>query len=116
MSENSETEEIMQMIKGELGKIADQDGKVTGEEQLLLDSIMVQIEKYKNILDEALSNGKIDQQERIRLFQGKLNIIQMAVSEIRQDLIVSTEEQAIMNRLQQLLPKISEYEEQFFDK
>ncbi|OLS22132.1 MAG: hypothetical protein HeimC2_30570 [Candidatus Heimdallarchaeota archaeon LC_2] len=116
MSENIETEKIVQIIQNELGNIADQDGKVTEEEQTLIDSIMLHINKYKNILDEALANNKIDQQERIKLFQGKLNIIQMAVSDIRQDLIVSTEEQAIMNGLQRLLPLITEYEEQFHDK
>lgn len=116
MSEDNETAKIVNMIESELNKIAGKDGRITTEERDLIETILVEVHKYKGVLDNAISDNKIDQQERIRLFQGKLNMVQTAVSKIRQDLIVSTEEQAIINGLQQLIPKITEYEDQFLDK
>ncbi len=116
VSENIETEKIILMIKNELSRIAGKDGKVTEDEQALINSILEEANKYKTILDKAISNNKIDQQERIRLFQGKLNMVQKAVSKIRDDLIVSDDEQAIINGLQLLLPKISDFEAKFIDE
>ena len=116
MPDDSETEKIVLMIKDELNKIAGKDGRITTEEKALIDTIMLEVNKYIVNLDKALYDKKIDQQERIKLFQGKLKIIQTAVSKIRQDLIVSGEEQAIINGLQQLIPVFSEYEEKFIDK
>ena len=113
MTDNIETDEIVLKIENELNKIAGKDGIITTEERKLVDSIMVEVGKYKYILDQSLADGKIDQRERIKLFQGKLMIVQKTVSNIREDLIVSNEEQEIITRLQQLLPLISEYEDKY---
>ncbi|MFV2014806.1 MAG: hypothetical protein ACC656_05230, partial [Candidatus Heimdallarchaeota archaeon] len=79
MTDKMDTDNIVNLIQEELNKIADSDGTVSVDEQSLIDSIMAEVKKYKNMLDQSLTDGKIDQQERIHLFQGKFNIIQKAV-------------------------------------
>ena len=116
MSDNLDADNIVKLIQQELDKIAGKDEAISSDEQSLIDSIMSEVGKYKELLDRSLDDGKIDQQERIRLFQTKFAIIQKAVGKIRDDMIVSQDEQAIIGRLQQLLPKISEYEEKFTEK
>lgn len=116
MEDMTGTDGIVYLIEEELSKIAGKDGTITAEEQALINSIMTEVTKYKDVLDQSLSDGKITQQERIRLFQGKLNIIHKAVGKIKDDMMVSQDEQAIVNGLQGLLPKITEYEEKFTEK
>lgn len=113
MTDKLDTHNIVKLIQEELNKIAGKDGTISSDEQSLIDSIVIEVGKYKELLDRSLDDGKIDQQERIRLFQTKFAIIQKAVSKIRDDMIVSKDEQAIIDGLQQLLPQISEYEDKF---
>lgn len=116
MTDKLDADNIVKQIQEELSKIAGEDGSISSDEQSLIDSIVVEVGKYKNLLDQSLEDGKIDQQEGIRLFQSKFAIIQKAVGKIRDDMIVSKDEQAIIDGLQQLLPMISEYEEKFTEK
>ncbi|MHA2099941.1 MAG: hypothetical protein ACW99A_14785, partial [Candidatus Kariarchaeaceae archaeon] len=110
-----EIEEIFTNIKNELSNIAGEDGTISTSEQGLLDTILMELNKYRDMLNQALQDNKLDQQEKIRLFSAKLDIIRKAVGKIKKDMIVSDDEQAIMNGLQQLLPKIIEYEDKFSD-
>ena len=113
VSEHTGTEKIVEMIRQELSNIAHQDNKVSEDEQALMDKIMSEVMKYKNLLDKAIMDNKLDEQERIRLFSAKLEIIKKAVGQMKKDMIVSKEEQALLNGLQRLLPKISDFESKF---
>ena len=116
MTDKLDADNIVRLIHEELNMIAGSDGTISADEQSLIDSIIIEVEKYKILLDKSLDDGTIDQQERIRLFQTKFAIIQKAVGKIRDDMIVSKDEQAIVDGLQMLLPQISEYEDKFSEK
>lgn len=72
------SEKDLQEIISQMSKIAQQDGKITTEEQDLLVDAQVSLLTYEQALEEALADGVIDETEEELLLGFKEQIIQGA--------------------------------------
>jgi hypothetical protein len=90
-------------ILNQLMKVAEEDGRITEDEKILIKNLMSNAEKYIETLNEALEDGIIDKGEQSKLLQYRLNIAKKAKELALTDLIISREEKNLMLELHKIL-------------
>ncbi|MCE7737561.1 MAG: MFS transporter [Candidatus Heimdallarchaeota archaeon] len=99
-----------------LMQVAEEDGVVTSDEQLLLRQIVGDLQSYSLLLEEALSDNIIDKKEREGLLAARNTLLQNAriIGEIDDN--VSDEEKAIIMKLQTILSQFERSEREKYIK
>jgi len=94
----SELEKIDKVID-QLSSIAASDGKITKEEQNLLDNIMNELSDYRLLVMDALDDGTIDAQEEKDMGQALDRIVEHASNIALADGTLSKDEETLIEQL-----------------
>ena len=95
------------MVRDMLIGVAKFDGKITEEEERLIDAICVPINDYFELYAKVTSKADgPSSMDRANLFKKRLDIIAKSVKSIREDLQVTDDERELFSAVQQLLPEL----------
>lgn len=86
-------------IWNQLRDIALADGKLSHEEQELMTTIILDIERYNQMIQQALDDGIIDVSEERELFEGRMKILEKAYDKAREDKTISEDEKRILKEI-----------------
>ena len=89
-----------------LQKVALEDGVITEEERRLISNIVLDVEAYSNMVDKALEDGIINKNERVELFEGRIEILENAYSIAREDRSISSDETELLKSIVKMILSI----------
>ena len=101
MPEDAHT--LFERLMQELTDTAMEDGKITAEEQAILNRVASDISLYQKVLEKAVEDGVITQSERFLLDSMRTKVTEGAASVARRDRTVSEDERALLSRLFQVM-------------
>ncbi len=90
-------------IHDSLRNIALKDGKITDEEELLIANVISNLDQYTKLIENALKDGNITKDEREMLFDGRMKMMEDSYRSAREDLQISDDESAILQRICKLV-------------
>ena len=89
-----------------LQKVALEDGVITTEERKLISNIVLDVEAYSNMVDRALADGIISKNERVELFEGRIEILEKAYLIAREDRSISKDETELLKSIVKMILSI----------
>ncbi|MHA2504178.1 MAG: hypothetical protein ACXAE3_15070 [Candidatus Kariarchaeaceae archaeon] len=95
---NNELKEIDEFID-QLGDIAGADGKITAEEQTVLDEIMNDLSDYRILVMDVLEDGVVTEEESVSMQRSLDNIINNASKIALSDGRLSDDEEILIESL-----------------
>ena len=93
--------------------IAKEDGIVSDDENNFLTAMEKEINRYRTDLEKTLEDEKITLNEKITLAKSRKEILQKALTTVREDLNISLEEQKLLDGLERKLMELDAYEKKF---
>lgn len=76
-----------------------QDGIITPEEDKLISKIVLDVESYSSLVDKAFEDNVISEEERIELFEGRIQILEKAYAVARDDARITGDEAEILKTI-----------------
>ncbi|MCY3414612.1 MAG: hypothetical protein INQ03_23385 [Candidatus Heimdallarchaeota archaeon] len=104
--DNFDSSQKVDIIKAYLISIAKFDGKVTEEEQRLINKVAADINEYFELLANIQQKSEISSLDRANLFKARLNVISTAVKTIREDFRATKDEKELFKAIQDFLPEL----------
>ena len=95
----SSSEEIWKLLREK----ALSDGIITLEEEKLISNIVLDVEAYNQMVHEAREDGKITENEKTELFEGRIEILEKAYAIAREDQNISDDEVEILKSIVKLV-------------
>jgi hypothetical protein len=102
----------IETILNELNKIAESDGNITTEEMNLLNTINYNFENFRKVIETALEDGILSDQEMESLHSYEKMIVHSASSEVFKDGVISKDERNLLFSLIKYFEEIQEIENQ----
>lgn len=93
-----------------LRQVMMRDGKVSVQESILLARAMENIAKFKNVLEEALEDNVISEEEREQLQTIRHKIYGESFNIAMVDQIISEDEAAMLRKLMEIVSKFETFE------
>ncbi len=90
---------IFERVMEELTEIAMADGKITPDEQAILNRVSSDMQLYETVLGKAVEDDLITQSERFLLDSMRTKVTDGAASVARRDKNVSEEERVLLSKL-----------------
>ena len=100
--------ETRDAISNQLRQVALQDGVLSQDEQDLISTTIVDLERYNELLQVALEDGVIDNREEKQLFEGRMHIMESAYAKAREDYKITDNEREILKEICRIIRDISE--------
>ncbi|MDH5647784.1 MAG: hypothetical protein OEZ01_17365, partial [Candidatus Heimdallarchaeota archaeon] len=98
-------------ISESLLSIANQDGKITKEEEKLIKNIMKDVKSYISSLERAYDDGKITKSEKEILINFRENIISKALKFANKDKNFSEDEKDLVNQFKLISDQLGKIED-----
>ena len=89
-----------------LQKVALEDGVITTEERKLISNIVLDVEAYLNMVDRALADGIISKNEKVELFEGRIEILEKAYQIAREDRTITKDETELLKSIVKMILSI----------
>lgn len=105
--------QTLERVWTQLTAVAYNDGIITQDEQSLLNQIMIDLQKYSEVLEIALEDGIITDDELVFLKEARLNLWSKANVVALQDAIISPDEQQILEKLKEIAHELELKEKDF---
>lgn len=86
-----------------------QDGMITEEENNLISNIVLDVEAYSQMVEQALEDGIIDNIEKVELFEGRIEILEKAYEIARQDHQITDDEKEILKTICKLVLNLAKH-------
>jgi len=93
------TKSSRDLIWDSLKEVALADGILSKDEQELMATIVMDLEKYNEMLQRALEDDLIDVKEEKELFEGRMRIMEKAYSKAREDMIITDDEKQLLKEI-----------------
>ena len=94
--------------------IAVNDGIISDDERNFINVMQNEIENYKSDLTKSLEDGKITINEKLQLVKSKKNMMRKALDTVREDMNITSDEQKLLDGLDEKLKELDTFEKQFF--
>ncbi len=102
----NERKEQIQDIYDQLLTKANEDGIITNEEQAILDQVEMGVNKYHKMLDNALKDEVINENERYQLQNIRSKMLGDSWVKADEDSVISRDEAVLLNLLLKLMKNI----------
>ena len=99
MKKSQQSPVISEEIWERLRITALQDGIITPEEDKLIAKIVLDVESYSSLVDKAVEDHVISEEERIELFEGRIQILEKAYAVARDDARITGDEAEILKTI-----------------
>ena len=92
---------------------AQKDGIVTDHEKEMITKIVKDLEAYSSMLEQALNDGMITVEEKVKLYSFRTNMFSQNLKFVNEDKLVTDEEKDLLKILGKMLGEIGDFENRF---